>query len=413
MSENNIGPNSAGSPSETKLTRFNTFSIVAISVLWLFEVSAVAPALGPLSQAFPAATPLEIRMVMCAPFLTIFVFSNISGGILARHFDKKKIVIIGLAIYAVTGILPGFATSISAILVLRFLTGVGVGMIVPHSNTIISQHFTGKIRERLLGLNMSVANLGNVVVSFVISALLVLGWQYAFFSFIFVLVILVLVVIGVPKSMPYKEDKPETGEAVQKPKVLMAVLPIALLLAFVSCIFGFGPTNLSMYLVQNNMAPVWSLGIIMSFAAIGGVVGGIIVPEFMKLFKRYLTFVSLVIAAVGFFLLYAFPTIPAVIAGGFFVGLAMQGLIPPMIFEMTARKTALDQRDTAYGIVNSSMYIGSFAGPFLQDLISAAGHNPSISFIFLAGAVIMLISLVVALIVAIVAKKGGLDQSVQ
>ena len=41
-----------------QLTKFNTFSIVAVAILWLYEVAAVAGALGPMSLAFPDANPL-------------------------------------------------------------------------------------------------------------------------------------------------------------------------------------------------------------------------------------------------------------------------------------------------------------------------------------------------------------------
>lgn len=398
---------------EGKLTRFNTFSIVAVSILWMYEVAAIAPALGPLMQAFPDATPLEIKTVMTAPFITTFIFSIFSGGFLARHFDKKKILIVGLILYGITGLTPAFATQMSVILVLRFLTGVGVGLIVPHSNTIISQHFSGKTRERLLGANISVANLGNVVVNIAVSALLVFGWKYAFYSFIFIFVILILVVVGVPKSMPYKEDKPAEAsrDGVQKPKLPPAIFAIALLNAFAFCVFGFVPTNMSMYLTQYNLVPVWAIGIVMAFGAIAAIIGGILIPEFMKLFKRYLIFFSMLLAAIGFFLLSVSPTLPAIILGGVLCGLGVQGLIPPMIFEMTARRTQLSQRDLAFGIVNSSMYIGSFVGPFLQSLVTTIGHNESTEFIFLGGGVIMLVSTVVALIAAIATRKSAGGQA--
>jgi MFS family permease len=389
---------------ENRFTRFNTFSIVAVSILWMFEVAAVAPALGSISQAFPDASMFQIRMVMMAPFISIFVFSIISGGILAKRFDKKAILIVGIILYGVTGVLPAFVTDISIVLLLRVLTGVGAGLIVPHSNTIISQHFAGETRKRLLGANMAVANFGNVFINIIVSVLLVFGWQFTFYSFVLVFIILVLVVFGVPKSPPYRETVTNgTGSAKEKlPGIIYA---LAVLNAFSMGTFGSVPTNMSIYLTQRELVPVWAIGMIMSISAIAAIVSGILVPEFMKLLKRQIIAVSLLAAGVGFYLLYSSQNMVMLIAGLILCGVGSQGLIPPVIFEMTAQKTSAAQRDLAFGVINSSIYIGSFCGPFLQALITKVGRDDSIEFIFLGTGIIVIVAGVVGVIITIATRR--------
>ena len=63
-----------------------------------------------------------------SPFITVFVFSIISGA-LTKYFDKKTIIIVGLILYGAAGITPAFAQDVTTILILRFMTGVGVGLI--------------------------------------------------------------------------------------------------------------------------------------------------------------------------------------------------------------------------------------------------------------------------------------------
>jgi MFS family permease len=394
-------------------TGFNTFSVVFTSILWLFEVAVVSPALGLIETAFPEATHLEITMVMSMPFLSVFVFSLISGGILAKKFDTKIILIVGLIVYGISGILPAFADSISTILVLRFITGIGCGLIVPHSNIIISRQFTGDKRKRLLGWNNSLANFSYVGINLVVGALLVFGWHFAFYSFVFVFVVLVFVIIGIPSIPPIKKDVSESGAPMIKEKLSPKVFGLACVMGLNFALFGFMPTNLSMMIIQNELAGVGYIGMIIAVISVAGIAGSLLVPEIVKIFKKYTIFVAFFLGALGFFVLYALPTLTGILIANILVGLGMQGFLPTILFDKTAGASSFRQRDEAFGIVNSSIYLGSFVGPFIQTIVTLIGKNDSISFIFFGGTVIMVVITVVSLIFAIRSKEDIKQNRIQ
>lgn len=199
-----------------KITKYTGFSILLIAFVWIFETSAVSPILGALTQEFPNETNFKIQLVSTMPFLTSIIFS-IVAGVLAKRYDKKKLVIFGLLIYGVTGMLPAFAHTINQILLLRLITGIGVGFVLPLPNIMITEHYDGKQRERMLGLATSVANIANVINSVLIGCLLMIGWRSCFLAFILVLVIMVNCIFGLPKSPPLKQDAENVQANLTKP----------------------------------------------------------------------------------------------------------------------------------------------------------------------------------------------------
>ena len=192
------------STNKTKMTKFNEFSILLIPIVWFFCNAAVAPSLGALAQHFPAASDFQLKMVLSITSLTSVAFSVISGK-LAKRFDKKMIVMIGLFIYGLGGISTAFAVTINQVLLLRLVTGVGVGLVLPLPGAIIAENFEGERRSRLLGLCTSTANVANVLTSIAVGILLVYGWQYPFYAFALSFVLVLTTLIGVPKAPPVKE----------------------------------------------------------------------------------------------------------------------------------------------------------------------------------------------------------------
>ena len=68
---------------------------------------------------------------------------------------------VGLALYTVGGAAAGLFNSIWAVLVMRALVGVGVGMIMPLSTGLLTYYFAPEKREGLMGLSSAANQLGS------------------------------------------------------------------------------------------------------------------------------------------------------------------------------------------------------------------------------------------------------------
>lgn len=109
---------------------------------------------------FPAASQLEVQLVVCMPALFI-VITNMFFGRLASRFGARTLTMVGLALYTVGGAAAGLFNSIWAVLVMRALVGVGVGMIMPLSTGLLTYYFAPEKREGLMGLSSAANQLGS------------------------------------------------------------------------------------------------------------------------------------------------------------------------------------------------------------------------------------------------------------
>lgn len=380
-----------------KMTKFNEFSILLIPVVWFFCGTAVAPALGAIGQQFPTASEFELKLILTITSFSSVFFSLISGK-LAKHIDKKILVMAGLFIYGVCGVSTTFCTTINQILFVRFITGVGVGLVVPLPGAIISQNFDGEKRSRLLGLCTSTANISNVLVSIVVGLLLAYGWKYPFYTFAFSFVLFFTTLIGVPSAPPVKNIT-ENKVSGSKEKLTGKIYLLALFMILAWMTHAVLTTNLALFWTKENIGPVTMIGLAISLPALASILVGAIYPELKRLFKKYLTFVALIAFGLTFVLLYSAHSIPVVFAGCIFEGMGF-GIIMPLIMDATAKTATDGQKDAAFGLVSGCMHLGGFISPFVQVIYTSVGNNSSIRFIFLVAAIEIAVAAVISIVTA-------------
>ncbi|WP_461391916.1 MFS transporter [Desulfosporosinus fructosivorans] len=390
-----------------KLTKFNAFTLLLIPFVWLFEASIIAPILGAVAAAFPGTSNFEIQLVMTMPFFTSIIFSVVAGR-LAKSFDKKTLVIVGLFIYGVTGVLPAFANSITQILILRLITGVGVGLVLPLPGAIISEHYFEAKRERMLGLATAVANFANVVNSIAIGFILVLGWQYPFYSFGIVLVIMVIAIFGLPKSPPQTQVEPESKTALLNPKksIPKIVFVFALFMTLNWVFFGFDILNTALFMMSEKLGAPWLIGIAISVPALGSIFSGSLFPELHRIFKGYLTFFALLIFALGFVVLSNAHSFSTLLVANLLIGFG-SGIIPPFILYLTSNKVSPEQKDVSFGIVTSCIHLGFLAAPFIQVAIGTVSNNTSFRFLYFVSSIVLVTATVIFLFYGKKSKASG------
>lgn len=387
-----------------QLTKFNVFTILLIPFVWIYELSVVAPILGSVAAAFPNASTFELQLIVIMPFFTSIPMSVVAGK-LAKRYDKKSLIILGLFIYGIAGMFPFLAETMNQIIMSRLITGIGVGLVLPLPNAMIAEHFTGTQRERMLGLATSVANIANVLDSIAVGFILLLGWNYPFLCFAVCLVIMVIAIFGLPKSDPTMKTIEVVDHHLPSralPKIVYA------LVAFMTMnwiLFAFNIENTALFMISENIGLPWMIGIAICLPGGASIISGAIFPNFYHKTKEYIVSISAAIFAVGYVVMSFTHSFATQTIANILIGLG-SGMIVPYILNLTSKKVEKAHRDAAYGFVTSGIHLGFLLAPFVQLTIkNITGFE---SYRFLCG-----VSAAVLIVVAVISFLAAMKQSKQ
>jgi len=177
--------------------------------------------IGLLSFIMPALaedlqlTPPQIGIVFTTTFLGMF-FGTMLAGHIADRFGRLRVFQYTLLLFALGTAATGFVHSLSALLVLRFITGLGLGGEQPVSFTYVSEMVPNQYRGSLAGLSQSAWGLGMMLAGGVTYFLVPnFGWQSAFFAGILPAILVWFFRLGIPESPRWFmiRNEPDRAEA--------------------------------------------------------------------------------------------------------------------------------------------------------------------------------------------------------
>ena len=96
------------------------------------------------------ATAVDVQWVVEAYALLLSAFLLL-GGSLGDHYGRRRVFVIGVAIFAMASAACGFAATIKQLIAARAFQGFGAALLVPGSLAIISNSFPEQERGRAIG----------------------------------------------------------------------------------------------------------------------------------------------------------------------------------------------------------------------------------------------------------------------
>jgi len=148
--------------------------------------------------------PLATTTQNVALLLSVFTISTAVFTLVIGHFtdrvNRKRILIPSLLIYGITGLVSFFVTDFSALLLLRFLQGIGVAGMTTLAMLVIGDVYTGLDRVAAMSKISITFALGSVFAPVIGGGLAVFGWNYAFLFFALSLPFAVLVFLFLPET---------------------------------------------------------------------------------------------------------------------------------------------------------------------------------------------------------------------
>src|SRR6202043_1554762 len=147
--ENIIRSRPATAPCSKTSGRWILAATILASSMAFIDGTVVNVAL-PALQSNLNAPAVDLQWVIEAYSLLLSAFLLV-GGSLGDHYGRRRIFLIGVALFACASAACGFAADIRQLIIARAVQGFGAALLVPGSLAIISSSFSENERGRAIG----------------------------------------------------------------------------------------------------------------------------------------------------------------------------------------------------------------------------------------------------------------------
>ncbi|HIY91799.1 MFS transporter [Companilactobacillus sp. HBUAS56275] len=154
--------------------------LMVIGTAWLFDAADVAllSFIMPLIKKEWLLTDNQIGLVSSITTVGMMI-GALLFGYLADKFGKKNIIIVTLLIFSVSNLVLALTTNVEQFMLVRLITGIGLGGELPVATTIIADSFSGHRRSKMLILVDSFWAIGWILASLLAFLFMPMyGWRF-------------------------------------------------------------------------------------------------------------------------------------------------------------------------------------------------------------------------------------------
>ena len=146
-----MSPRDAGETGRLRADpRWTLVACILASSLSFVDSSVLSVALPAIQTSYGAGAQ-QVQWVVNAYLLPLSALLLL-GGALGDHFGRKRLLLIGTTIFAITSLVCALAPSLPVLLVARGAQGVGAALLLPNSLALLNASFSGEKRGRAVGI---------------------------------------------------------------------------------------------------------------------------------------------------------------------------------------------------------------------------------------------------------------------
>ena len=168
----------------------------------------------------------DLGPVMSAALVGLAV-GALTAGPMADRIGRKKVLVLSILVFGGFSLITAFATSLTQLTVLRFLTGLGLGAAMPNAATLMSEYAPERRRALLVNLMFVGFPIGSSLGGF-ISAWMIphYGWQSVLvLGGVMPLALAVALIFMLPESARYLAVKNRSQQQIANILCRIAALP--------------------------------------------------------------------------------------------------------------------------------------------------------------------------------------------
>lgn len=345
-----------------------------------FDLQAAGVAVPKLAPAF-GLTPQQIGLFFSSATFGL-IFGALAGGRIADASGRRAGLVLSLVVFGLFSVATAFVASFEQLVVMRFLTGIGLGGALPNLVNIAAESTDPERRGRAVSIMYAGVPLGGAVAS----GVAMVGLHGDDWHSIFVvgglmpLLLAPLIHAMLPPLQVVKSEAKSVAAAVSgifAPKTLATT--VALWISFflgllvVYLLLNWMPQLLvSRGLARNDASLVqilFNLG-----GVVGSIVGGRMLDQKNPLIPVALGFAA---AAAALFMLGLLPAdLGLTLLAGALVGGAIL-CVQAILYGVAPQCYRFEIRGTGVGVAVAVGRLGSIAGPLLAGFLVAGGSTPS------------------------------------
>ncbi|MGE7985319.1 MFS transporter [Lysinibacillus fusiformis] len=344
--------------------------------------------------------------IILSAFFLGYAIMQIPGGWLADKFGAKRILLMAVIMWSIFTGLTAIAWSLTAMIVIRFLFGIGEGGFQPSSSKIIATIFPKEERGRAMSIMLTSSGIVSLIVPLLAAYLLgTIGWRMMFIiigAIGAIIAYLYWKYIQLPKAETADAD--ETGSPAVKigfKELLKTPLMWNLIIAYF-CIYAVNWGLVSWiptYLQKNRGLDLMSIGWAQTIPAITTIIGvygsGYIIDKLPKGMEKVLGSISCAVIGLLLYLMFTAKTVTLFIGYQTVVSIFIAFVIT-LLPVIVLKKLPSSITGSAMGIANTGGQLAGFVTPMaIGFMVDAFNGSFDAAFWMLIGfALICIVSLV-------------------
>ncbi|GMA61612.1 MFS transporter [Alicyclobacillus fastidiosus] len=191
---------------DSPFTLFQTVTIIVGFLLLALDgydaqiISFVAPAIEKVWHTSPAS----LAPIFSSSLVGLAIGALISGPV-ADRIGRKSTVLISVFVFGVLSLLTATATNLTGLLILRFLTGFGLGGCMGTVTALMAEYAPQRIRKTVLSIMWTGFPVGATVGGIISTQIIPdLGWESVFYlGGIAPIVVGLIAIFGLPESIRF------------------------------------------------------------------------------------------------------------------------------------------------------------------------------------------------------------------
>lgn len=347
------------------------YILMACTLMGVMGVSLITPVL-PDIQSVLGLTDAQVGLVITAYTLP-GIFLTPIVGLVADRLGRRTTILPLLFLFGTTGVAIAFVRSFEAVIVFRFLQGVGATALVTLGLTLIGDFYEGAKQDAVIGLNGSVAGSGAALYPLIGGTLATIHWNVPFLLYgIGVLVgIVALFHLPEPDGTPAVDVRTyvrRIGSVLRNVEAL-AVFGSLLIAYFV--FYGAVQTAIPLLVSDEYAFSSGAIGLLLGVTAIATAAVASLYGQISQWRSGpQLIAIGFVIYGVGLLGVWAAPS-PIYVGGALFVFGAGFGVLMPAVDKAVMTLVSKELRGGVVAARTSIIRLGQTIGPIVFTGLAA------------------------------------------